>query len=218
MRVKRFDLQEPVIVPAIAVEKVDAVLKRLAHREVLFTMQALAVVHVLPAAMAAHFTQRAGCSFRAELVGCKLGGGGGQIGHPVITFLAAIAAPAGITAVVGAAAILDIMVMVGSKAAVDAVLFQDFRHGIIIRFHGAPAAVQEVIAAGVQLSAGRHAGQTAHITFVKADGMGCQTLKVGGRDGAAIHAQQIPAQGVIHDHQCFHGWFSLSITDHWRKL
>ena len=136
------------------------------------------------------FTQRAGCSFRAELVGCKLGEGGGQIGHPVITFLATVAAPAGITAVIGAAAILDIMVMVGSKAAVDAVLFQDFRHGIIIRFHG-PSCGAGSYSGRCAALCGQACRQTAHIAFVKADGMGCQTLKVGGRDGAAVHAQQI---------------------------
>ena len=57
----------------------------------------------------------------------------------------------------------------------------------------------------MQIPPCRHTGQAAHIICVKGDGFLCQSLKVRRLYPCVpIRGQEIPAQGIIHDHNCSH--------------
>ena len=68
---------------------------------------------------------------------------------------------------IGGAAICEIMMMVGYKMGVDAVLLHNLGERIIKGFQRPPAAMQEMAAASVKVAARRHAGQAADIVIVK---------------------------------------------------
>lgn len=86
-----------------------------------------------------------------------------QIGTPNLALPGvALLAPreliAGIAVVIGGAAVLPVVVVVGAEMRIDPVLFQQLRHGVVKGLQRAPAPMEKVIAPGVQLPAGGHAG------------------------------------------------------------
>ena len=118
-------------------------------------------------------------------------------GLPGIPLLAPDALPGAVAGVVGSAAVLPVVLVVGDQVGVHAALLQQLRHGVVKGLQRPPAAVEEVIAAGVQLPPGGHAGHGAHIAAVKLNGMPGQPLKIGGQHPVtAIGGKQMPVQRV----------------------
>ena len=72
-----------------------------------------------------------------------------------------------------------------------AVLFQDFRHGIIIWLNRPPASMQEVIPSCVDFTPCRHTGHAAYIAVIKRHRLFAQPLKIGHRCAIASVIRQI---------------------------
>ncbi len=89
---------------------------------------------------------------------------------------------------------------------VNAVLFEQFRHGIIKRLERPPAPVQKVVAASVQFPPRRHARHAGHIGAVEGDAPLREALEIGRMHPIApIGRQQMSIEGIEHHHDCFHG-------------
>ena len=88
---------------------------------------------------------------------------------PGVAFLAAHELVGVVAVVVGGAAVLPVVEVVGHEVAVDAGLVQQLGEGVVERLQRAPAAVQEGQAAGQHVAPGRHAGQAADIVVVEGD-------------------------------------------------
>ena len=129
----------------------------------------------------------------------------GDLAFPGIALLAAHVLPARIAVVVGGAAVFPVVVVVRDKVRVDAVAFQDCESGVVERLVRPPGTVQEVVPAGVQLPACRHARHGADVVVVESNRALAQADEVGGeRPVAAVVRQHVPVQRVVHDHYSFH--------------
>ena len=107
--------------------------------------------------------------------------------------------------VVRGAPVFPVVVVVRDQVGVDAVLFQYGESGVIERLVRPPGTVQEVVPAGVQLPARRHARHGADVVVVESDGALAEADEVGGqRPVAAVVRQHVPVQRVVHDHYSFH--------------
>ena len=125
--------------------------------------------------------------------------------RPGVALLAAHAVPGGVALVIGGAAVLPIVVVVAHQMGVHAGIAQQLGHGIVEGLQRAPAAVQEIVAPRVQLPPGGHAGQTARPAVVEGHRPPCQPGEIGRfRPVAAVGFQQVPVEGIVHDHNGFH--------------
>jgi len=106
--------------------------------------------------------------------------------------------------VIGSAAFFEVVLMVGAEMGVNAVLFEDLRHGVVEGFQRSPAAMEEVVAAGVEFASGGHAGQAAGVGILKLHGAGGEALEIGRvHPVAAVVGKVMPVQGVEHHHDRF---------------
>ena len=123
---------------------------------------------------------------------------------PRIAFVAARDLPTGVAGVVGGAALLPVVVVIADEVGVDAVVLEDFGHGVVEGFERAPTAVQEVVAPGVQFAAAGHARHAAHVAVGEGDGAFRQPLEVGRVDPiAAVGREHAAIEGVEHNHNGF---------------
>ena len=110
---------------------------------------------------------------------------------------------------VGGTAVLPVVLVVRNKMGVYPRPAEHLDGGIVIGLDGAPAAVEEIVSAGVKLPPGRHTGHAAHISVVKHAGLLRQPGKVRRMDPIAAVAGKIMAiEGVEHDHDRSHGYAS----------
>ena len=202
--VKGLDLDEPVVLLPVLLQEIHALCEGLGLREVVVRSAGGAVDHILPVHLVEHLLEALGGVLGQRVAVGALGIGCGT-GLPRVTLLPAVALPSAVPGAVGRAAVLHIVVVVGHDPGVDAVLLEQFGHRVVKRLDGAPAAVQEVGAAGVQLAAGRHTGHTAHIAVVEDRRVRGQTLEVWQVELlTAVAGQIIQPQGIVHHHNCFH--------------
>ena len=207
MGIKGFDLQEPVVPVMIFRQEGQAVLKGLRLGKVLFLKGAPAVFHVLNGGFGAVLPEAVGQFLQMEHLYRleRLHGG-----SPAVTFLAAGVGVGGIPGVVGAAAVLKIVIVICGQVGVDSASLQQLRHGDIEGLQRAPAAVKEIIAPGMQFSACGHTGHTADITLIKLNSVAAQALEIGKMDKApAVSGQKMTIQRIVHDHNCFHNQYPL---------
>ena len=107
---------------------------------------------------------------------------------------------------VGGAAILQVVEVVGDQVAVDAGPVQQLGEGVVERLQRPPAAVQEAQPAGLHVAPCRHAGQATDIVPVEGQRARRQPVEVGCRDArAAIGPQQVPVERVEQDEDGLHG-------------
>ena len=169
VRVEGLDLQEPVVVVAVAAQKVFGHGEGLRLRLQTLSCMKAAVDPVLTPHRAVY--PRVGHRFRYV--------GFGDLAHPGVALLAARELPAVVALVVGRAAVLEVMVVVGDEVRVNAAVLQQFRHRVVEGFQRPPAAVQEVVAPGVQFTARRHAGHAAHVAAVEVTERCARRAKLG---------------------------------------
>lgn len=199
--VKAFDLQKPVVPVRVLSQKLQPGADGAGAGH--FVLRALAgAVAVMLLHRDAGFVQRAGPrrDLRPDVVG-----------HIAVAFLAAEPFPGIVAVVIGRAAVLPVVRMVGAQMAVHPVLAQHLEHRAVERLQRAPAAVQEIVFAGMQLPPGRHAGQAAAVKVVEPGAVVCQAGKVGQLcPVAAVVRQEFAGQGIEHDHNGTHSPFLLS--------
>ena len=106
---------------------------------------------------------------------------------------------------VGGAAVFAVVLVVGGEMGIDAVDLEDFGHGVVEWFERAPASVQKVVAAGVELATGRHARHAGDVGVVVGDRAPCEAFEVGRMNPvAAIGRQHASIERVEHHHDGFH--------------
>ena len=135
------------------------------------------------------------------------------MGHKAIALLPTEALPAVVAVVVGRAAVLPVVGVVGTQVGVDPALPQDLHAGTIKGFQRAPAAVQEIVFSGVQFPAGRHTGQASRVEVLEPGAVLFQPPEVG-QPGpvAAVVRQELPGEGIKHYHDRSH----KSISSLWK--
>ena len=125
---------------------------------------------------------------------------------PGVALLTAHVHPTRIAVVVGGAAILPVVIVVGDQCRVDAVFLQNREGGVVEGFERPPGPMQEIVPSRMQFAPGRHAGHGADVVVVEGDRAFAQAHEVR-RQGpvAAVVRQHVPVQGIVHDHDGFHG-------------
>ena len=130
---------------------------------------------------------------------------------PVVALLSAEALPGAVAVVIRRAAVLPVMRVIADQMRIHAVALENFGHGIVVGLDRAPAVVQEIVAAGMQLAARGHARKAARVAGFKLR----RALREAGkvrrvRLGAAIRLEHMPVQGIVHHHygaHCIHSFF-----------
>ena len=202
MRIKGFDLQQPVVGIAVAVQKIQAMRKDLNRGEVLFLADEFAVDHMRAVlGHIVHELQLMGVIFLAQAVPRRL-----DHGLPRIAFLTAHEFEGGITGVIGGAAILEIMIVIGDQMRMHIPRFQRFGKGIVERLKRTPAAMQKRQMPGQHVAPRRHAGHRADIMAVIDPRPRRQPVEIRRRNaGAAIGRQHVTVQRIEQDKDGFHG-------------
>ena len=77
---------------------------------------------------------------------------------PDVSFLPTNEFITAITIMVSRDAIFPVMLMIADEMGHDAMLFEEFRHRVIIGFDWSPTAMQKIVSAGMELASGRHTG------------------------------------------------------------
>src|SRR6185437_34607 len=158
VRIEGLDLQDPVTGVAVAVEELEAAGEALDGRKILLLADELTVDDVVAHVAALLLAELARMIEFAQALPMRL-----HHRLPLVAFLAADEFVAVIARVIGGAAILPVVEMVGDEMAVDAGLAEQLRKGIVERLQRSPAAVQEGEPAGLHVASRRHAGQAADI-------------------------------------------------------
>ncbi len=193
VRVEGLDLQEPAVLGVVGAQELQAGVEGAGLRVVGLVGEVGAVDPVLPPALHPQGLEAVG-----DL-------GVGDLALPGVPLLAAEELEGAEAAVVGGPAVLPVVLVVGGQMGVDAVVLQQFGHRVVERLQRAPAAVQEVVAAGVQLPAGRHAGHAPGVAVVEGDRALGEPGEVRRVDPvSAVGRQEPPVQRVEHDHDGLH--------------
>jgi hypothetical protein len=79
--------------------------------------------------------------------------------------------------------------VIADQMGVDAVLAEDLRHRVVERLERAPAPVDEVEPAGVQIAASRHAGQAPDVMGVEDDRALGEAIEAGRPHHAAVETE-----------------------------
>ena len=128
-----------------------------------------------------------------------------QIRLPGISLLPAGNFPGRISRMVGASAIFPVMLMIADQMGINPVLFQYFRHGVVKRLQGPPAAVQEIITPRMQFSPCRHTRHAPRITVLELNASLRKPAEIRRqRPAASIWLKVFSVQGIIHDHDRLH--------------
>ena len=128
-----------------------------------------------------------------------------QIRLPGISLLPAGNFPGRISRMVGASAVFPIMLMIADQMGINSVLFQYFRHGVVKRLQGPPAAVQEIITPRMQFSPCRHTRHAPRITVLELNASLRKPAEIRRqRPAASIWLKVFSVQGIIHDHDRLH--------------
>ena len=199
VRVKGLNLQEPIVGLGIAADEVNPRAKGARLGLLLLPAHEGPVHPILPPAV-----MIAAWGHRLRDVGRS------HLPDPGITLLTAMEIPGAVTGVIGRAAVLEVVIVVRAEMGIDAMLAQQFRHGIVERLQRPPTAVQKAVASRVQIAPRRHTRHAAHIRVVKGHAALGQPRKVGRmRPVTAIGRQHPPVERVEHDHDGAHGYLLL---------
>ena len=201
VRIEGLDLEQPVVRLAVAVEEVKAVGKALDRRKVFFLLDEFAVDDVLRAVLPPLGRELPRMILLTQPFP-------GRLHHrlPGVAFLAADELEGVVAVVIGGAAILPVMRMVGDQMAVDAGVVEQLRHRVVERLQRAPASVQKRQTSGQHVAARRHARQAADIMAVKRKAARGEPIEVRRRDAfPAIGAEQMTIQRIEQDEDSFHG-------------
>jgi hypothetical protein len=116
---------------------------------------------------------------------------------PRVALLAADELVAVVAAVIGGAAVLPVVVVVGDQVAVDAGLVEQLGTRVVERLERAPAAMQEGQPPGLHVPPGRHAGQAADVVAVEGHGALGEAAEIGRLEaGAAIGTERQAVEGI----------------------
>ena len=166
MRVKRLQLQKPVVLAVIIFDKLQAVVERDRNGQFLFLLHIAPVHPVL--------------SSPQSRPSIKIFGNikGRQIRFPAVTFLSSRPFKGIILGMIVGSASLPVMPVVADQMGVHTVFLQQFRHGVVIRIQRPPAPVQEVAPPCMDFSSRRHTRHAADIGLVKGYHPFLQALKI----------------------------------------
>jgi hypothetical protein len=115
---------------------------------------------------------------------------------PRVALLAADELVAVVAAVIGGAAVLPVVVVVGDQVAVGAGLVEQLGERVE-RLERAPAAMQEGQPPGLHVPPGRHAGQAADVVAVEGHGALGEAAEIGRLEaGAAIGTERQAVEGI----------------------
>ena len=169
--VKGLQLQKPVVLPVVFLQKVQSPLKGPALALACLLRHERPVGKILAHPVVLRGTAHIGV-FRNPVKAHQW--------CPGIPLLAPDAVPGGVALVIGGPAVLPIVVVVTDQMGMDSGPAQQLRHGVVKGLQGAPAAVEKIVSAGVQLPPGGHTGHAAHIAVVKGHSPLGQPGKIGG--------------------------------------
>jgi hypothetical protein len=164
MRIEILYLQEPVILIAVPLEEL------LGKREDLSLGMIIRSMCILPVHPVLSLIR----SFRVLWVNsiptrgfCRVL----NLSLPCVAFLTANQLVTGVPVVIRRTAVFPVMVVVGNKVGIDSPLVKHFRYRVIKGLQRPPAAVEKVVAAGMQVSPGRHARHAADKRVVEGNGL-----------------------------------------------
>ena len=193
--VEDLDLQEPVVGRPVRLQPLDGRLGGLRSGEIFLALLQLAVAEILLGQL-------------AQVVGQ---GHAVHVRRPPVVLLAAEEVPRIEGRVVVLSAKLEIVVVVGQQVGEDVVLSQLARQGVVVGLDGTPAPVDEVVPAGHELPARRHAGERSHPVVVEDDAPFGQAVEGRRMDPVvAVGGQKVPSNGIQYDEDAFHSAFSFS--------
>jgi hypothetical protein len=211
VRIEALEHEEPRIGVAVQVEELEARREAARERQVLLVDHELAVDGVLDALPAAvvdvlRLAPRAvevvvlRRVHRAQLLDGRL-----YHGLPRVVFLAADEVPRAEPVVIRGAAVLEVMQVVRDEVRMDAGEPERLRKRIVERLEGAPAAVHEVQAPGVQVAPRRHAGEAADEVTLERDAACREAIEIGRpHPGRPVAAERVAAQGIEQDEDRLH--------------
>ncbi len=211
MRIECFDLQHPIVRVAVALEEIEAVREALHRGKVFLLPDEFAVDDVLAEISPALIGELPLVIHLAQPLPVRL-----HHRLPRVALLPAHELVGVVAVVVGRAAILPIVEVVGDQVAVDAGLVQDLRKGVVEGLHRPPTPVQEGKPACQHVAARRHARQRAYVmAVVRARALG-QPVEVRRRDAlAAVRAEHVAIQRVEQHEHAFHGRSLLTSRHPW---
>ena len=132
---------------------------------------------------------------------------------PGIVFLAANEVPGAEAAVIGRAAVLEVMHVIGDQMGVDPGFTHHLGKRVVERLERSPAAMHEVQASGMQIAARGHAGQAADEMRVEGDRAAGEAVEVGRSNALrAIAADRAAHQRVEQDENRAHGSIPGSVA------
>ncbi len=200
VRVEGLELQEPAVGGTVPLQKVERRVEAADRRKILFLFDELAIDEVVAEIAARLGAELARVVHLAEPLPRRL-----DHGLPRVLLLTADELVGVEAAVVGGAAIVPVMAMVGDKMAVDAGRPQQLREGIVKRLERPPTPVKKVEPAGLHVAPSRHAGQAACIVPLEDRRPPCQPVEIGRRDPAAvIGSEHMPVERVEENKNALH--------------
>lgn len=173
VRIEAFQQQEPVVGVLVGFQELEAAGETARQAEVRLVVHVLAVDCALQPLLAGLEV----VVLRGELLAHALQR---RLHHrlPRIVFLAADEVPGLEARVVGGAAILEVVQVVGDQVGIDAVLAHQLGKRVVERLQRPPAAVHEVQPAGVQVTARRHARKAADPVVLESDAPLGETVEI----------------------------------------
>ena len=202
MRIKGLDLQEPVVLRMVLTDELYPVLEGHCLGSARFCVHicAVALILCIPFPVSLVPDKRLLCFKKCIFVKRYP-----QIRLPGISLLPAGNFPGRISRMVGASAVFPVMLMIADQMGINPVLFQYFRHGVVKRLQGPPAAVQEIITPRMQFSPCRHTRHAPRITVLELNASLRKPAEIRRqRPAASIWLKVFSVQGIIHDHDRLH--------------
>ncbi|MNC45304.1 hypothetical protein D3C75_942580 [compost metagenome] len=161
MRVEALDLQEPVILLLVGFQKLQPGANGAVRKVILLGRHGGAVNQILR-----HSSAAAAAGF-VVFPALPVDGGLLHLPFPAVPLLATDKFKGGVAGVIGRPAVAPVVLVVSHQMAMDTSLLHGLKGREIKRLYRPPATVQKVIAPGVQLPAGRHAGHAPDVKVIK---------------------------------------------------
>ena len=192
MRIENLELKEPVVVPGVRLQKRQAGIKRSHGREIRRLMDLRSIHRGLKAVARGIGFHLFGMVLRRERFIRR-----GNARYPRISLLPADEIPTVKGGVIGCAAVLEIVVVVGDQVAMDSRMMHQPRSSHIKRFQRSPRAVQKIQPPGLQVAPGGHTGQRADNVSVELHTACRQTVKIWCRMRPTVAGQGFEGQRIV---------------------
>gem|GEM_PF-6821899 len=164
VRIKRFDLQYPIVVTGMAINKIAGTGKTLSRGKVAIIDDPFAVRHIVQQ----HRSRRQVLRVQSIILNPRIRGRAQRRG-PFVALLPTVIVITVVLGVVVARAILKVMQMVRDQMRIDTSRTKRGKNRHIEWLKRAPASVQKRQTTGVNIAPCRHARQAAYIVIVKSD-------------------------------------------------